>query len=298
MNVRTQCSVCASTSLREMPFGYQYNGRWLGGISCRQCGIIFIHPQPTPEELQLLYSEEYFKEDFRCGHAGSYFDEQTQKAIVDEALLDRMGAEKRHGRFLEIGCAGGAFLNAARRRGYDVVGVEFSEDAVTYARSTFNLLVVQGDLTSARFERNGFDIVFLGDVLEHLPNPLRTLQEIYCIMRVEGLLVILCPTQTNTLFSRLGFTIYGVLGKKATVHLPPYHLFEYRPKSLASLLGKCGFTVTHTCVTAMRPAEIMLRGSRMHKLGKKFFQYPNVLVTWLFDIFGDRTEVFATKMQE
>lgn len=218
-----RCRVCGSTGLVEKPFGYRFDGNWLQAVCCRKCGIIFLDPQPTSEEITQLYSKEYFEGAFRCGHAGSYFDESSLNALVDEQLLERIKKVKPDGRFLEVGCAGGAFLNAARKGGYTVRGVEFSEDAAQLARQKFGLDVNPGDVQSAHYPDAAFDIVFMGDVIEHLTDPVATLKEVHRILDDGGVLVLACPTQTHTLFSWVGFLAYSVLGKQATVNLPPYH---------------------------------------------------------------------------
>jgi SAM-dependent methyltransferase len=291
----TACPICAGQQLRTRPFGYAFNDRWLGAYECRECGIIFIHPQPTSDELAQLYSKEYFEGDFRCGHAGSYFDEKTQASLADEQLLARIKALKPAGAFLEVGCAGGAFLHAARNAGYDVTGVEFSDVAAQLARDKFGLNVITGDLATARFPDSTFDVVFMGDVLEHLSDPLATCAEVFRILKPGGVFVIECPMQTNTLFSRLGFFVYTLLGKKATVQLPPYHLFEYRPASMRRLLQRCGFDIVQTQQAMIPPSEVTLRGPRIQRAGKKVLQYPNYLLTKLFGVFGDRIEMVATK---
>ncbi len=290
-----QCPVCHSLKLGAKPFGYRFAEKWLQGISCAECGIIFLDPQPTAEEITQLYSKEYFEGDFRCGHAGSYFDDDSFTGIVDHQLLQRIRGFKPGGRFLEVGCAGGAFLDAARKAGYTVRGVEFSDDAAQLAREKFGLDVITGDLQAAQFPDAGFDMVFMGDVIEHLPDPAATVAEINRITAENGLLVLACPTQTNTIFSRIGFFVYGMLGKKATINLPPYHLFEYRPASLGRLLDRCGFELIHTRVTMIRPKDIALRGTIAQRIGKRLFQYPNYLMTSLFGVLGDRIEVYAMK---
>ena len=127
MDRRTDCPICSSKRLQAKPFGYRFNNQWLGAVGCAECGIIFIDPQPTAEEIVQLYSKEYFDGDYRCGHAESYFDDSTAATIVDHDVLERISKLKPRGKFLEIGCAGGAFLDAARKIGYETFGVEFSK---------------------------------------------------------------------------------------------------------------------------------------------------------------------------
>jgi 2-polyprenyl-3-methyl-5-hydroxy-6-metoxy-1,4-benzoquinol methylase len=258
--------------------------------------VIFIHPQPSEGELRELYSAEYFSGgDFRCGHESGYCEEETLEHIVNVGLLREIRRMKLGGTFLEIGCAGGAFLQAAQESGFEVQGVEFSEDASRIARQEFGLSVFTGSIEDAHFEGGRFDVVFMGDVIEHLGNPVAALREVHRILARGGVLAMELPSQTNSLYSRIGFLIYGVLGKSATVALPPYHLFEYRPRSLRYLLRETGFEVERLHQGIISPRKVNVRGPIIQRLAKKFLQYPNWALTRGFGALGDRITVLATK---
>lgn len=291
----TACLICGSSRFSVLPFGYDHEGQRLQGTLCRSCGIIFLDPQLSDEQITALYSKEYFEGDFRCGHAGSLFDDATLPDIADLPIVRRIKEFQPAGSLLDIGCAGGAFLNSARAAGFTVKGVEMSPDAAALARSRFGLDVTTGDVHAGAFADGTFDVVYLGDVIEHLPDPRRTFTEINRIMKPGALLVIACPTQTNTLFSRLGFAAYGVLGKSVTVHMPPYHLFEYRPQSMRALMERTGFTIVQFDAGVIPPGEIAMRGSFLQRTGKKLLQYPNAALTRLTGQWGDRLNVFARK---
>jgi len=288
------CPICSSPSIRKKPFKYIFHSAELRGWSCGRCGIIFLHPQPTAEELKQLYSSEYFEGgDFRCGHESAYSDPNTLERMGESGLVVEIKSLTKGRRFLEVGCAGGAFLNAARKLGFEVQGVELSEDACRFARETFGLQVFAGELADAHFPDCSFDVVFMGDVIEHLPDPVTVLLEINRVLDRKGLLVMALPSQTNTLFTRTGFFLYGLAGGSATVSLPPYHLFEYRPRSLRFVLRSCDFEVSRLVQDIIPPSKINLRGPAIQRLGKKLFHYPNFWLTRLIGVCGDRITVFA-----
>jgi 2-polyprenyl-3-methyl-5-hydroxy-6-metoxy-1,4-benzoquinol methylase len=290
----SNCPICSSASIRRKPFKYVFHGSELHGWSCGQCRLIFIHPQPTAEELKQLYSAEYFEGgDFRCGHEEAYSDPETLKKVSDPGLLIEIKGLTSGRRFLEIGCAGGAFLDAARKVGFQVQGVELSDDACRFARETFGLQVFAGELADAHFPEGSFDVVFMGDVIEHLADPVAVLREINRVLDKQGMLVMALPSQTNSLFSRLGFLVYGLAGRSATVSLPPYHLFEYRTRSLRYVLRMCGFEISVLRQGIIPPSRVNLRGPAIQRFGKKLLQYPNFVLTHLFGVCGDRITVFA-----
>jgi SAM-dependent methyltransferase len=291
-----RCRVCLSGTLGELPFGYRWDGRWFAAVECRTCGIIFLDPQPETTDLARLYSREYFEKDFRCGHTGSYFDEATRLDLQNDPVLERIiGMKPPAARFLEVGCAGGAFLAAARSKGYEVTGIEFSDQAAHIARENYDLDVIVGDILSAHLPADTFDIVFLGDVLEHLLDPVISLGEIHRLMRPGGLIVVVCPSQTNTIFSRAGFIVYRLLGRKTNVQLPPYHVFEYRPKSITHMFEQCGYRILRLENNIIPPSEIALRGPAVQRVLKKMFHYPNTAATKMTGRWGDRLELYATK---
>jgi SAM-dependent methyltransferase len=289
------CRICGSDAIGGMPFGYRFRDKWLGAVRCRDCGIIFLDPQPTDDDFRAMYAREYFEGDFRCGHEGSYFDDATLQKLSDDSMVKRIQSYKPSGRLLEIGCAGGVFLDLARRAGFRVRGVEFSADAAQFARDKFALDVHTGDLASARFADDSFDVIFMGDVLEHIPDPRSTIAEIRRVLAPGGLLVVLCPMQTNTIYSRTGFFAYRLLRRKATVNLPPYHVFEYRVRSMKRLVEGAGLRVQRVFESTIRPSEIAMRNSPLQNFLKKIFQYPNYYITRLCNRFGDRIELFAVK---
>ncbi len=298
-DTRSVCPICTSTSIRKRPFRYLFRGAELRGWECARCGIIFLHPQPTAEELKELYSAEYFEGgDFRCGHEEGYSDPATLEKMSEPGVLIDIKKLTAGKRFLEVGCAGGAFLNTARKLGFQTHGVELSEDASRFAKQTFGLDVFTGELADAKFPDRSFDVVFMGDVIEHLPNPIATLREVHRLLDKDGVLVMALPSQTNSLFSRIGFVLYALLGKSATVGLPPYHLFEYRPRSLRFVLETCGFGIVRLDQGIIAPSRINLRGPAVQRLGKKALQYPNFAVTHMFGVFGDRLTVFARRTGE
>src|SRR5439155_4283821 len=88
----------------------------------------------------------------------------------------------------DVGCSLGLLLYMAKERGFEPCGVDLSLNAVRYARDRLGLSVHQGTLFDARFSDGAFDVVTMVSVLEHVPNPLQTLDEIFRVLRPGGIL--------------------------------------------------------------------------------------------------------------
>ena len=74
---------------------------------------------------------------------------------------------------LDVGCATGEFLAAAKARGWEGYGVETSAIAADYAARTYGVQIHVGALDSVPWPAGWFDAVTLWDVIEHVPSPRR-----------------------------------------------------------------------------------------------------------------------------
>lgn len=95
------------------------------------------------------------------------------------------------GHVLEIGCGTGANLRAIKEKGYHVTGLELDSNAIKYCK---DLEVLQADATAILpYQDNTFNAVIMLDVLEHLDSPLNVVDEIWRIIKPEGLIVVMVP---------------------------------------------------------------------------------------------------------
>ena len=117
---------------------------------------------PMPAEAELLASyEEAASED--------YVVEAPGQRATARRLLGRIEAHAKPGRILDLGCWVGYFLDEARRRGWDPLGVEPSQFAARYAERELGLGVVHAGVLEADLSEREFAAVFMGDVIEHVP---------------------------------------------------------------------------------------------------------------------------------
>lgn len=105
---------------------------------------------------------------------------------------------------LDAGCGvgyGSAFLAESAR---SVVGVDVDDEALAYARGRYvapTLEFVHGDLLSLAFEADRFDTVCAFEVIEHLGQPERFLDEAARVLRDGGTFVLSTPHARETTWS-------------------------------------------------------------------------------------------------
>ena len=111
--------------------------------------------------------------------------------------------------------------------------METSEFAAYYAAQHTGCPVYAGTLQKAALPPESFDVVTLMDVIEHVPEPLELIAEVYRILRPGGVLLIVTPN-FGSLFVRLyGRNAYGIW--------PDQHIVYFQPSTMARLLRSVGF---------------------------------------------------------
>jgi SAM-dependent methyltransferase len=186
---------------------------------CADCGMVRLPPR-------LVRAEVY--ED---AEDPAYVEHPEQRIANGNALLDLLPPG---GRLLEIGCACGFLLVAARERGFAVEGVEVSRWAAEYARREYGLDVKTGTLAEVDLPQGAYDAVVLADVIEHLVDPVETVRVSARLLRPGGRLLILTPDVGSVAARLAGRHWWGLLDD---------HYFYFSRETLRRLLEREGFEI-------------------------------------------------------
>jgi len=288
-----RCLACGSDRLRGLPLRYEYRGSF-PLVECRVCGMRFLRVQPVGEGLASLYDTGYFESDFRCGRSESgYFSEEAFRE-ENRALLAAFEKLRAPGRLLEVGCAGGWLLKHAGERGWEAQGVELSAGAVEHARA-LGLRVFHGDLLGAKLHPSFFDLVYLGDVLEHVPDCAAVLAEISRVLKPAGYVYLRGPITTNSLARRIALAASAIAKREIVLREPPYHLWEFMPRSLRRLFGRSGLAVVSLAQSKIPPGQVHGRKTGFERGAMRVLDTLNLPITRAFNVLGDRMVLVGQK---
>jgi len=295
----TACQLCGRSAFRPTPFYYLWDNNEFRLIKCSACGLITLDPKPTPQELERLYSQDYFETgQHGLNQTGNY--EASMDKSIDRRktyLQDNiLRYEPNVKSLFEIGYAMGHLLVAARDMGMKVSGIEFSDFAATRAKEKFDLNLLSGDFETKDLtdEYNQWDCVFGGDVFEHFANPDAVASKTSKLLRPGGVAVMYIPSTFNLFSTKLAVLAYQLTGKRKKMYDNPYHLYEYTTGTLQKLLSK-HFSKVVIVNKIKKPSELNMKNKTLEYRLKRAVHYVNYPFTKLFNRNGDRLLVLAYK---
>jgi SAM-dependent methyltransferase len=249
-----QCAVCGRSGAirfsRQAPYSV-----W----RCTACGFAAIVRDTATVDRSASIRDGEFA---RATWTGKPYRDSAEEFIVYydpllaklESLGERPGKPwTPPGRLLDVGCGPGFFLEAAKRRGWEVLGVDPSPFSAPYVAERFGLEVIPALLENAHLAEASFDAVSLVHSLEHLPDPMKKLSLVERLLRPSGVLFIETPN-IECDSARLHGAEWSTLNVTE-------HTCLFGPASLALVVARTGFRTLELAapVHAPPPHGNMLR---------------------------------------
>ena len=177
-------------------------------------------------------------------------------------LLDLIPLENRNGNILEIGAGSGDNLVYAKKNGYakKIFGIELVEIKNSNQRSKLFEDFIIGDIENIelKYQESMFDVIIMGDVLEHLVDPYKILNVLNRYLKSNGVFIASIPNVRNlkvfrNIFLRGDFkyTDEGILDR---THLRFFtkknmiELFEHNGYNVKSILSNLNFRKNHASI--------------------------------------------------
>ena len=262
---------------------------------CGECKSYSLYPKLEDNEIEDLYSIKYIKD------VNPEFD-MNEQATVSRFLnlqqrLDKVENPKNTS-FLDYGCGATAeVIIIASNLGYKAFGVEVEVGTRQEAHLKSNCQIFSPEEVLANDAQ--FDFIFLGDVLEHLCNPLAVLDQVQALLAPNGFLIIQGPFEGAITISNTLLSIKARLLSKSPSKFPPYHVSLATKESIVKALKINGLTIQKLEVTEpLWPAPKFGSRSSFASTATLIFSFAKILdmaISKVLTNYGTRFFLLATK---
>jgi SAM-dependent methyltransferase len=172
--------------------------------------------------------------DYMPNHSRSIYEKRSQRTIE---FIKRL---KNSVKILDIGCQSGGFCGELQRLGYEPYGIEIVAELVERARSqhpsiTFAVGNCEKEIP---FPDSSFDVVWAGEVIEHIGHTDVFVNEVNRVLKVGGYFILTTPMHSR--LKNLCIVLFK-FEKHFNPEFPHYRF--YSKKSLNTVLAKRGFKI-------------------------------------------------------
>lgn len=195
-------------------------------VRCRRCGFQYVNPRLRGDLIFSGYTE---------GEDPAYVSQlKARERTFAGSLGEIERAAGRPGRLLDIGTAAGAFVAAAKARGWDAEGCDPNRWLAEWGSRHYGIRIRQGSVFEQPYEENSFDVITMWDVIEHTLNPREMLDRVRVLLKPGGVLVVNYPD--------IGSWIARALGRR-WLFLTSVHLYYFDRRTVRKMLENAGFAV-------------------------------------------------------
>ncbi len=218
------CCVCGNTTPTEFKVNYQKEN--FSVIECKKCAFNFVPPYFRKQISYENYKDENVTKAVR--HGNNWVKIERHKLRYQ--LIKKY---KPSGSLFDLGAGWGHFMLTGKQLGYDVYGIEISEQPYLYSKNDLKLPVDHIDFFEMKEDKK-FDIVTMWDVLEHIDKADDVIAKCARITAKDGYIVIQVP-QIDSYFAKK----YKENWKMMSLD----HVNYFGKKTITQLLAKHGYKV-------------------------------------------------------
>jgi 2-polyprenyl-3-methyl-5-hydroxy-6-metoxy-1,4-benzoquinol methylase len=147
------------------------------------------------------------------------------------------------GRLFDAGCGDGQFIHLMAQHGWQGTGIDFDAAAIETGRQKYGLNLSVGDFQTAQITEGEYDAVTMSHVIEHVTDPIASLDKCRRLLRPGGRLVVTTPNNRSLGHQRFKQCWRGLE--------PPRHLHIFAPNLLGECARRAGLKVIRTGSTAV-----------------------------------------------
>ena len=216
-------------------------------VKCKNCGLVYISPQPTLSELGKYYPTDYppYVTDYKVFSDSKFirfakkiyslFKNKKAEPIINKKTEQDQSSKK----VLDFGCGRGHLLLALQKQhpNWELYGFDIATNQeVKNIGHNIHIHLDDFSRMEENFEAKSFDLIYLNNVLEHVHDPKDIINRLSHILKDDGEIVIEIPN-----IDAFKFKLFGKNFSSLDI---PRHLYHFSPDTIEKLCKKCNMNIT------------------------------------------------------
>jgi len=217
--IDNQCRLCGSKNYRTLLKGIKtaYDEEY-ALVQCA-CGFISISPMPDEKTLKKYYDQDYWDSGENASKSGI-------NKLFEIRMRPALRRLKKHlpngGRVLDWGAGDGQWVRMMADAGFESIGID------QYSVNPDNENFINGGIEARELSNRQFDAITCFHVLEHLRDPIKSIENALGKLRKHGIMIIEVPNIYSS-----WFTIFKKRWQPLEV---PTHLNHFNPETLGKII--------------------------------------------------------------
>ncbi len=203
-------------------------------MKCNHCQNLYTWKYPE-KLLQLSTHSELILPDEQS-HLNTFRTTVPNSFVLNiwSNILNKLRAYTNGTSLLEVGIGEGDLLAVALELGYDIDAVELFPTSATHVSNMLNLPIHCCDFLSYTTEKQ-YDIITMGDVIEHVTNPPLALQKANQLLKLDGILWLSTPNFESAFTRMIKF--------QDAMWNEPYHITYFSRRGFEKIAKDAGFEI-------------------------------------------------------
>jgi len=192
---RDNCPLCGSKEI-AFDFSLELDNSKINWDNCKICKLTFQNPRLDQEIIKNIYSGNMYWGTAQKENTGSlqaYSNYQSfdfirlkQSRLRLKKIIAVSGI--KGGKLLDVGCATGFFGFVAKECGFQVAGIEPSQEMAEFGRKKYGIDIQSSILEESVIEKESYDIITLWGTDSHFLNPLEGFTKLAQSLKPGGII--------------------------------------------------------------------------------------------------------------
>lgn len=231
IDLKESCRICGSKKVKKWGHITPYKEYQFPVFYCYECGCRFVLRENSIHNLLHSCEKSPYHEHVLMANQIERLYQQKNHSKIKKILsktmkfkfiIDKLNQLPHSAKILEIGCSQGYLTAYFLCIGYDIIGTDISETAVSHAKERFgdHFLVLNAEDPLSNNNLNQFDIIFSLGTIGCVNNPITFINNSLDLLKPGGILLFNCPDLQSIIES-----------KKIWVTTPPPDLITVFPET-------------------------------------------------------------------